>query len=102
RGMKLKELHILQGQAVTIHGGGAITCEGEGVRGHFEHAAEAARGDQYGFGMEGMELAGGDLDRDDSTAGPVDHDQVEHVVFVEERHALLDALLVEGLKDHVP
>ena len=50
---------------------------------------------------KGVELPGGDLDGDDPSTLAVDHDQVEHVELVEERHALLDALLIEGLKDHV-
>ena len=51
--------------------------------------------------MEDVELAGGDLDGDDPPALAVDHDEVQHVELVEERHALLDALLVERLEDHV-
>ncbi len=40
-------------------------------------------------------------DRDDPTADPALDQQVDHVVLVEEADALLDALLVQRLQDHV-
>ena len=52
--------------------------------------------------MEDVQLAVAISMATTPAAFAVVHDQVEHVELVEERHPLLDALLVERLEDHVP
>src|SRR5688572_13822659 len=48
-----------------------------------------------------MDVAGRDLVRDDTCARPFEQQEIDDEEFAEELHALLVALLVEGLKDHV-
>ena len=99
--VELVELQVFQGDPVAIGDGRAVAGQGISIGGDLEHPAEPAGRDQDALGVEGVELAGGDLDGHDPAALAVDHDEVKHVEFVEERHASLDALLVEGLEDHV-
>ena len=87
---------------MTIRDCWTIAGQGISIGRNLEHSTEAACRQEHALGMKHVELTGGDLERDDSAAFALDHDQVEHVEFVKERHPLLDALLVQGLQDHVP
>ena len=66
------------------------------------HAPEAAGGEEHRLRVEDVEVAAGEAHRDHAAADAVAHEQVEQEVLVEERHAVLDALLVERLEDAVP
>ncbi len=72
-----------------------------GVGGDLEHAAVATGGDHRRLGVEGVQLACGQLIGHHTAAFPVLDQHVEHVEFVEEHHVVLDRLLVERLQDHV-
>ncbi len=99
--MELVELHVLERQAMAVSDRRPVARQGIGVGRDLEHPAEPAGGQEHALGVENVELAGGDLQRDDAAAFAVLEDQVDHMVLVEEGHPLLDALLIEGLKDHV-
>jgi len=105
RGVELHELHVLQRQAVAEGDGHAVTGEGVRVGGGLEDLARAAGGEDHGLGLEHVQLTGGELvGHHTGRATPlrgVHHDEVQHVVLVEELHVVLDARLVEGLQDHV-
>ena len=64
--------------------------------------AVAARGDQHGLGVDGVQLAGLDLVGNHAAAFAIaGEEQVDQVELVEEVDPVLDALLVQGLDDHV-
>ena len=99
--VELVELQVLERDPMAVGDGRAVAGQGVGVGRDLEHPAEPAGGDQDALGVERVQLTRGDLDGHDPPALAVDHDQVQHVELVEERHPLLDALLVERLQDHV-
>ena len=104
--VELEELHVLQRQAAAEGDAHAVTGEGVGVGGGLEDLAGAAGGQDDGLGPEDVDLAGGQLVGHDAGGALVAerarrHQQVEDVELVEELHALLDAVLVERLQDHV-
>jgi hypothetical protein len=100
-GMELEEFHIFQRQAAPHDHGRAVAGEGIGIGGDLPDAAMPAGGKDDRLGMEDVHLAGGQLDRNHARGGPVDHQQVNRLEFVEEGHVVLHALLVERLQDHV-
>ena len=105
RRVELEELHVLQRQPAAVGRGLAVTGQGVRVGGHLEELAGAAGREDDRLRLEDVDLAGGQLVRDD-TRGLLDavdvlEQQVEHVELVEELHALLDAVLVQRLEDHV-
>jgi hypothetical protein len=53
------------------------------------------------LGVEDVQVAGGDLVGDHADTAAVGDDQVDHLELVEELDAVLDAVLVERLQDHV-
>ncbi|CCK27925.1 hypothetical protein BN159_3546 [Streptomyces davaonensis JCM 4913] len=103
--VELEELHVLQRQTPAVDGGLAVTGEGVRVRRHLEELAAAAGGVDHGLRLEDVDLTGGQLVRHHAGRLPdaVDlGDQlVQDVELVEELHALLDAVLVQRLEDHV-
>ena len=104
-GVELEELHVLQRNAAVVGHGHAVTGQGVGVRGGLEDLADTTGGEDDRLGLEDVDLAGGQFVGHDAgrTLDPVDlgHDEVEDVELVVELHAVLDALLVQGLEDHV-
>ncbi len=104
--VELEELHVLQRQALAPHDADAVPGEGVGVRGGLEDLAEAAGGEHHGLGLEDVQLAGGEVVRDDAgdlrlARGILHRDEVEHVELVEEVDAELHAVLEQRLQDHV-
>ena len=100
--MELVELHVHQRHAAPVGDRDAVAGAGHRVRGDLEDAAEAAGGQEHALGVEGVDLAGLQLQRDDAAAAAVvGEEDVEHVELVEEVDVVLDALLVERLDDHV-
>ncbi len=103
--VELVELHVLERQALAPHDADAVAGEGVGVGGGLEDLAVAAGGEDHGLGLEDVDLAGRQLVRDDAggalLAVDLGQQQVEHVELVVELDALLDAVLVERLQDHV-
>ena len=72
-----------------------------GVGGDLEHLAVATGREEHSLGVEDVEVAGGQLVRDDRRHAPVDERDVEDLELVEEVDAAGDALLEERLQDHV-
>ena len=101
--VELEELHVLQRQALAPDDAHAVAGQGVRVGRGLEDLAEPAGGEHDRLGVEDVDLAGGQLvgDRRPDDAAPSGQQQVEHVELVEELDALLDAVLVERLQDHV-
>jgi len=103
--MELVKFHVLQRQSLAEHD--AETVAGESVRigGGLEHAAGSTGGDHDGLGVEDVDVPGGEFVGDhtggDRPGRGLGEHQVQHVELVEELHVVLDAVLVEGLQDHV-
>ena len=103
--MELEHLHVLERDATPIGDRHAVAGQGVRVARDLEHLPEAARREQDGPRAEGVDLARGELDGDDPAdrlRRPAGERQVDDLELVEERHLVLDALLVEGLEDGVP
>ena len=100
-GMELEELHILQRDPAPVADGQTVPSQGVGVRGDLEDAAVPAGREQHRLGAEDVELAGGQLVRHDAGGPPLGDQEVQHIELVEEADPALDALLIEGLQDHV-
>ena len=105
RGMELVELHILQGQAPPVGNGHAVTGQGVSVGCGLPHLAVSAGGEDDRLGVENVNLTGGEF-VGDHTGGLLaslilNEEQVENVELVVKLDTLLDAVLVEGLQDHV-
>ncbi len=99
--VELEELHVFQRHAAPPTGCHRVAGKRVRVRRDFEHAPEAARGQQRRFGVKDVILTGVDLDGDGALAYAVLEDQVHDEELVEKLHLLLEALLVERLQDHV-
>ena len=101
-GVKLEELHILQGDAPVQGDGGAVAGEAVGVAGDFPHSAKTAGSENKRLAVEDVQVAAVDLVGDDAGGLSVGGEQqVQHVKLIEEAHVMGDALLVERLQDHV-
>ena len=83
----------------------AVAGQGVRVGRGLVHPARPAGGEHDGLGREDVNVAGGQLVGDDAgrhrAARGVGHADVERVELVEELDVVLDAVLVEGLQDHV-
>ena len=103
--VELEELHVLQRQAATVDRRLAVTGQRVRVRRHLEELAGAAGRVDHGLRLEDVDLAGRQLVRDDAgrvlDAVDLGDQLVEDVELVEELHALLHAVLVQRLEDHV-
>src|SRR5699024_10149037 len=104
-GVELEELHVLQRDAAVVGHGHAVAGQRMCIRGGLEDLAHASGGEDDRLGLEDVDLTGGQFVGHDAcrTLDPVDlgHDDVEDVELVVELHTVLDALLVQGLEDHV-
>ncbi len=103
--VELEELHVLERQALAPDDADAVAGEGVRVRGGLVDLAEAAGGEDDRLRLEDVQLAGRELVGDDARrhlfALDRRHDEVEHVVLVEEVDAELHAVLEQRLQDHV-
>ncbi len=103
--VELEELHVLQRQPAPVDGGLAVAGQGVRVRRHLEELAGAAGGVDHGLRLEDVDLAGRQLVGHHAgrllDAVDLDEQLVQDVELVEELHALLDAVLVQRLEDHV-
>lgn len=103
--VELEELHVLQRQTATVDRRLSVTRQRVRVRRHLEELAGAAGRVDHGLRLEDVDLTGRQLVRDDTggVLDPVDLDDqlVQDVELVEELHALLHAVLVQRLEDHV-
>ena len=105
--VELEELHVLERDAVAVAQGHAVAGQAVGVGRDPEHPPEAAGGEQDRLGPEGVELPVGDAVGHDPGGSPALRglaaleEQIHDLVLVEELDAVLDALLVERLQDHV-
>lgn len=103
--VELEELHVLQRQPATVDGRLAVTGQGVRVRRHLEELAGAAGRVDHGLRLEDVDLTGGEFVRDDAgrllDAVDLGDQLVQDVELVEELHAVLDAVLVQRLEDHV-
>ncbi len=100
-GVELKELHVFQGDAAPGAHGRSVAGIGKGVGRDLEHAPESARGEQDGLGGQDVQAAGGQFYGHHPLGGGAVQDQIDHLKFIEKDDFVFDALLVEGLQDHV-
>ena len=100
-GVELHELHVLQRQARLEHQGHAVAGVGVGVGGDLPGAAVAAGGQQHGAGVEDVQPALADVPGHQPAGDVVLQQQRQHLELVEEQHVVLQALLVEGVQQHV-
>src|SRR6218665_3041657 len=105
----LEKLHVLQRHALPADDSDTVTGEGVGIGGRFVDLAEAAGGEDDRLRLENVQFARG-KSVCNNTGGVAlfrflgsggGHDEVKHVVLVEEVNAELDAVLEQGLQDHV-
>ena len=101
-GMELEKFHILQRNPAAIDHRHAVAGQRVGVGADAKHLAAATRGEQDHLGMKGVNFPRGQAQRHHSRAAPLLNQQVEDVILVVKVHIVLDALLVAGLKNHVP
>ena len=102
-GMELHELGILHGDARAQTRRHAVAGHVRGVRGARPvDAAEPARGDDHRAGAERHDLAVSQVDGHDPLQLSVYGRDVEQVELFEEMHAVLHAVLVQGVQHHVP
>src|SRR5262249_42859602 len=80
-GMELVHLHILQGNTGPIRDRHTVAHAGKGVAGDFPGATVAASGEENGLSVEGVDLAGANLQRDNATGAAIGDQQVEHQEF---------------------
>lgn len=103
--MELEELHVLQRQSAPVGDGHAVAGQRVRVGGRLVDLAGAAGCEHDGLGLEDVDLAGRQLVGDHAGGAPdavdLGEQQVEDIELVEELDVVLDALLVEGLQDHV-
>ncbi len=114
RWVELEELHVFQWQTGAEGNGHAVAGQGVCVGGGLEDLAGTARSEDHGLSLEDVQFAGGQVVGDDASnalllvSGSVfaegfffNHQQIQHVVLVVELNVVLDAVLVQGLQDHV-
>jgi len=99
--MKLKKLHVLQGNAAPQQNGLAVPGVGVGIGSDTEHAARAAVGEENRLGFEEQEFSGRQVIGRHACAAAVFQENIQNLDLVMEVHLILDALLVERLEDHV-
>ena len=104
-GMELVEFHVLQGKSLAEDDAQAVTGQGVGIGGGFEHPPGSAGRQHDRLGVEDVNIAGGEFvghhpGGDRAPRGLGQH-QVEGVELVEELDVVLDAVLVQRLQDHV-
>ena len=106
--MELEELHVFQRNPAAVGNGHTVTRQRVRVRGGLVDLPGAAGGKHDGLTADHVDLAGGQFVGHHADGGDVliggriaRKEQVEDVELVEELDVLLDALLVERLKNHV-
>ena len=85
-------------QAGAQHHGVAVARAGMGRGGGEIGASVAAGGENGHLGAEAVDLAGGDVERDDAAAAPLLHDQVEGEILDEEVGLVADRLAIHGVQ----
>ena len=101
-GVELEEFHVLERNAAPIDDRGAIAGVGICVGSDLPHAAMPAGGEDNGFGMEGVQFAGGQFHcYHASQFCRLRNKQIKHLELVVELDLVLKTLLVQGLQDHV-
>src|SRR6266496_5396963 len=99
--MELEEFHIFERQAAAQKDRRAIAGVGIGVGCNFKDATVSAGGEDHSFGMEGMQFTCCKLHGDDTCRFAIDDEKIEHLVFIEERDLVFQALLVQRLQNHM-
>ena len=100
--MELEEFHIFRGDTTPQGHRNPITGICISVGGNLPNPPMTTGGDDHRFGVKYMQFAGQQLSGNNSCR-PATHDnQVDHLKFIKEIDIILDALLVEGLQDHMP
>ena len=100
-GVELDELHVLQRQARLEHQGHAVAGVGVGVGSDLPGAAVAAGGQQHGAGVENVQAALADVPGHQAAGHVVADQQRQDLELVEEEDIVLQALLVQGVQQHV-
>ena len=84
-GVELIELHVHQRHAAPEGDRDAVAGAGKRVRRDLENAAETARRDHHGFGVENVKLSRFELARHAAATGTVGReDQIDEIVLIEE------------------
>jgi hypothetical protein len=60
-----------------------------------------ACGEDNRFGMDGVQFACCQFHCHNASGLAIDHDEIKHLIFIKEIDLVLQALLVQGLQDHV-
>ncbi len=94
RRMELEKFHIFKRQAMSQKDRGGISGIGIRIGCHFKDTSMPTRSDNYRFRMKCMQFACGKLHCDDPRCPAVNHDEIQHLKFIEERDFVLDALLI--------
>ncbi len=92
--MELEKLHILQWDASAQGNGWTIARESECIAGNAPHFAPATCGKEHRLGVEHVQFAGGNLHSYHAPRHSILANEVKHVKLVEERHIVLDTLLI--------
>ena len=104
-GVELVELHVFERDALAPHDAHAVAREGVCVGGGLVDFAETARGENDCLGLEHVNVSRGQLVGHDTRGNLLalfgGHHHVEHVELVVELDAVLDAVLKQGLQNHV-
>ena len=97
RWVELEEFHVFQRDPAPGQNGGPVSRVGVSVGRDPEHAAEPAGCEEHGFGLEDVNVAGGEFHRDHAAAFSAVHDNVHNLELVKKGDLVLDALLIERL-----
>ena len=99
--VELEELHVFERNALAPDDADAVARQGVRVRRRLVDLAETAGGEDDALGVKHVQVAGGELVGNDACGLTLGHHEVEHVVLVVELDAQLDAVLKQGLQNHV-
>ena len=103
--MKLVELHVFERKTLAVNDSNTVTCESVRVRSGLEDLAETTGCKHDAFALKNVKLSGGKFVSNNSRwalfFSDLGHHQVEHVELVVELDAELDAVLIQGLQNHV-
>ena len=101
RWVELVHLHVFERDATTVGHRHAVTGAGERVARDAPGAPVAAGRQHHRLRVEGVDRPVAQAERHHAARLAIVDEQVEHHVFVEEVHLVLDRLLIHRLQDHM-
>src|SRR5690606_29024492 len=99
--VELVKFHVLHSDTPAEQDRCAITGQAVRVACHLPYTPPTAGSEEGRFGVEDVEFAGSKLDRHRADGSALIHDNIHHLIFIEEAHLVFDALLVQRLQDHM-